>query len=78
MNKIGSRIDFLLESCYANCFVCGEPFEEPPEVDRSGYLEGRAIIFTVVVDEYGSKEETAERVCRYCWTTPLKQFRTLD
>jgi DNA primase catalytic subunit len=78
MNKIGSRIDFLLESCYSQCFVCGEPFEEPPELNRSGYLEGRALIFDVVIDSYGSKEETAERICRKCWPTSLKQFRTLD
>ena len=77
MNKIDSRTDWLLDSCYTHCFVCGEPFNEPPEVDRRGYLEGRALIFDVIT-EYGSKEETAERICRNCWVTPLEQFRTSD
>ena len=76
MNKIDRFSRNLLESCYTNCFVCGAAFEEAPEVDSRGYLEGRAVIFNVVTDEYGSKEETAERVCNYCWATPLKQFRT--
>lgn len=74
MNKIGSKIDFRLESCYANYFVCGEPFSEPPKLDRTGRLDGRAMVLSVVVDEDGYKEDTEERICDKCWKSDLSRF----
>ncbi len=74
MNKIDSRVDWLLESCYTHCFVCGEIFNEPPRLDRYGKLDGRALVLDIVVDETGFKEETDERICNKCWKTDLSQF----
>jgi hypothetical protein len=71
MNKIGSRTDWLLDSCYYNCFVCGKPFDSPPLLDRYGRLEGRAMVLDVIVDEDGCKEGTEERICNKCWGTIL-------
>jgi hypothetical protein len=78
MNKIDSRIDWVLDSCYTNCFVCRKPFEEPPRVDKHGRLAGRCMWFSVIVDEYGTKEDTEERICDKCWVSDLSQFATQD
>ena len=74
MNKIDSRTDWLLDSCYYNCFVCGTPFKEPPLLDKNGVLRGRALWFSVIVDEYGTKQDTEERICNKCWVSDLSQF----
>lgn len=74
MNKIDSRTDWLLDSCYYNCFVCGRPFATPPRLDRNGMLYGKALFFSVIVDEYGTREETDERICRKCWVSDLSRF----
>ena len=73
MNKIDSRTDWMLDSCYTHCFVCGEPFEEPPRLSRNGYLEGRALVLKLV-DEDGCEEESDERICNDCWVSDLSQF----
>ncbi len=73
MNKIDSRTDWLLDSCFYNCFVCGSHFTSPPRLDR-GKLEDRALFFSVIVDKYGNKEETDERICNKCWTSDLSRF----
>ena len=68
-NKIGSRTDWLLDSCWYNCFVCGKPFASPPMLDRGGSgskLYGRALCLTLIIDKYGSKEDTEERICDTC------------
>ncbi len=72
MNKISST-DWLLDSCFYNCFVCGTPFTSPPRLDR-GILVGRAMFFNVIVDKYGHTEETEERICNKCWVSDLSQF----
>ena len=77
MNKMDSRTDWLLDSCYTNCFVCGKPFEEPPLLEKNGMLRGRALYFSVI-DEYGDKVETDERICDKCWVNELPQFGTSD
>ena len=77
MNKIDSRIDWLLDSCYTNCFVCRKPFKEPPLLDKNGMLSGRALWFNII-DEYGDKVETFERICNSCWVSDLSQFATSD
>jgi len=74
MNKIDSRSDWLLDSCYYHCFVCGTLFASPPKLDRTGKLDGRALFFSVIVDKYGHKEETEERICNKCWVSNLSQF----
>ncbi len=73
MNKIDSRSDWLLDSCFYNCFVCGTPFTSPPKLDR-GILVGSALWFSVIVDKYGHTEETEERVCHKCWISDLSRF----
>ncbi len=75
LNNNSSRLNlpFLLDSCYTHCFVCGTPFPKPPLVDRNGYLEGRALILKLL-DEYGDKVESFERICRDCWFSDLGQF----
>ena len=73
MNKISSRTDWLLDSCYYNCFVCGTPFSEPPRLDKRGVLDGKALFF-YILDEYGDKVETEERICSKCWVSDLSQF----
>jgi DNA primase catalytic subunit len=76
MNEI--KIDWLLDSCFYNCFVCGEPFSEPPRLDGGGVLHGRALIFEIIVDEYRNKEETEERICNKCWVSDLSRFADND
>ncbi len=72
MNKISSRTDWLLDSCFYNCFVCGSPFTSPPKLDK-GKLEGRALFFNII-DEYGDNVEDEERVCNDCWKSDLSRF----
>jgi hypothetical protein len=77
MSKINSRTDWLLDSCYYNCFICGAPFSEPPQLDKNGVLRGKALWFNIL-DEYGDKVETEERICRKCWVSDLSQFGFAD
>ncbi len=72
MNKIDSRTDWLLDSCFYNCFVCGSPFTSPPKLDK-GKLEGNCLFFNIR-DEWGDKVETEERVCHKCWISDLSRF----
>ena len=72
MNKISSRTDWLLDSLYTSCFVCGEPISEPPKLDR-GRLS-KCLWFSIIVDEYGNKQDTEERICNKCWVSDLPQF----
>jgi hypothetical protein len=74
MNRIHSRADWLLDSCYYNCFVCCKPFHLPPKLDGNGILMGKCLVLDLIVDEYGSKESSDERVCRECWNSDLSQF----
>ena len=74
MNKISSSTDWLIDSCYYNCFVCGTPFSEPPRLDKGGVLNGRALFFNIIVDQHGNKEETEERICNKCWVSDLSRF----
>ena len=36
-------------------------------------LRGRALVLDVI-DEYGDKVETDERICNNCWVSDLSQF----
>ena len=72
MNKISSRTDWLLESCYSTCFVCGISLP-PPLVHKDGTLQGVALCFDVI-DEYGDKQDNEERVCGKCWKSDLSNF----
>ena len=49
------------------------PFASPPQLDKSGKLDGKAQFF-YVMDEYGDKVETEERICRKCWLSDLSRF----
>ena len=71
--KIGSRTDWLLDSCYYNCFVCGKPFSEPPRLHRNGTLEGRVFCLSLITEE-GGREDTEERICNSCWVSDLSRF----
>jgi hypothetical protein len=73
MNGIHSRTDCLLDPCFYKCFVCSQPFDEPPKLDSNGRLTGRALVFEVV-NEDCFKEETEERICNKCWNSDLSQF----
>ena len=73
MNKIDSRTDWLLDSCYSHCFVCGISLP-PPLLHKDGTLQGVALCFEIVVDEYGDKADNEERVCDKCWKSDLSQF----
>ena len=39
-------------------------------------LRGRALWFSIIVDEYGSKEDTEESICRECWVSDLSSTRS--
>ena len=71
--KMNSREDWLLDSCFYNCFVCGKPFALPPKLDK-GRLEGRALCLSIITDKDGSKEDTEERICRTCWVSDLSRY----
>lgn len=73
VKQVDSRTDWLLDTCYTNCFVCGKPFELPPLLDKTGRLEGRALVFDVVIED-NIKEETEERICSKCWVSDLSDF----
>jgi hypothetical protein len=59
VNKISSRTDWLLDSCYSHCFLCGISLS-PPLLHKDGTLQGVALCFDVVVDEYGDKADNEE------------------
>ena len=73
MNKISSRTDWLLDSCYSHCFVCGISLPTPL-LDKTGRLEGRALCFDII-DEYGDKQDNEERVCDKCWKSDLSNLK---
>ncbi len=72
--KIESRTDWLMDPCFYYCFVCGKPFDSPPQLDSDGRLRGKALVFDVVIDEDNFKEETEERICSKCWVSDLSKF----
>jgi hypothetical protein len=43
-------------------------------LDGNGILMGKALVFDVIVNEYGMKEETEERICNKCWFSDLSRF----
>ena len=73
MNKIDSRTDWLLDSCYTTVLSV-ETIQRTSLLDKNGVLRGRALWFNVIVDEYGTKQDTEERICNKCWVSDLSQF----
>ena len=73
MNKIDSRTDWLLDSCYSHCFVCRISLPTPL-LDKTGRLERRALCFDII-DEYGDKQDNEERVCDKCWKSDLSNLK---